>query len=214
MVLFSLMLLYLRIQRNLSWFFATLFALTVLGTTDTVIPKKNGQDVAYSDTMTGKVVLAPSIQTKRRRGVVMGLAFDVVCGFTTIGLIVWMCRSDDPPMFWIEPYRENGDCNISFQWKEHFHRSFLPWFSKLVIGDSTLGGFAAPSDIWMPSDLELNMMASTTFQADDLGAPMHVGQSGQDPSEQSQVKADSYDPGIAMQGMQGMSSLLQRELEH
>jgi hypothetical protein len=183
----------------------------VFGTVNTFIPKQNGQDAAYSDTMTGKVVLAPSIRAKRRRGVVIGLVFGVVCGFTTIGLIVWMCRSDDPPVLWIEPYRENGDCNTSFQWKDHFYVSyFLPGQLDFARLHAFQCEFVAPSDIWMPSDLELNMMASTTFQADGLGAPMYVGQNGQDHSEQFQLELEPNNADIEMQGM---SSRLQRDLK-
>jgi hypothetical protein len=70
-----------------------------------------------------------------------------------------------------------------------------------------------PSDVWLPSDLELSMMTSTISPVDDLvfAAPVYVGQIGQDRSAQNQAKAGPYDADIAMQGM---SSLLRRELEH
>jgi hypothetical protein len=66
--------------------------------------------------------------------------------------------------------------------------------------------FVAPSDIWMPSDLELSMMTSTIPQVDSLGfaAPVYVRQIGQDRPAQNQVETDSYDAAIAKQGMSSL----------
>ena len=119
MALFSLTPLYLRMQRILSWFFAALFALTVFGAVDTVMPKKKGQDAAYSDTATGKVVLVRSRSKKRCRGVVATLVLSIAFGFTTIGFVLWKCRYDNRSVLWIQPYLQNGNSNSNLKQEDH-----------------------------------------------------------------------------------------------
>jgi hypothetical protein len=200
---------YLRIRRIGRWLLATLLALFVFRDVNALIRKKEGQDAVHSDTLTGKVVLIHSPGKKRWRAIVTYLVFGIVSGFPAVALVIWERRYDNSssisrPLF--SDFVAYEGCSNLLNYTSGrltIYYALSPLGIPGFLEDELTPQFVAPSDAWMPSDLELSMMASKLFQVEDLtsGALTHVGENAQKHSEQKQLEVEFNNANILIEGV-------------